>query len=282
MALVCLVLFVVSPARFAGATAEDYIVEDLSAIGLFAGCGFMVGVFVLQFRSRQGMKYKAIKLGIAAIMALVLFVSGMEEVSWFQRVIHYSTPSFLSSNQQHEANLHNLDSDLSEEIYYFGSFVLLILVPFVADQSDLLENIPGIRLFVPNVTVLFSAALLSAYNYNLWNRSSIQFAFFATLWILAFYSFKALREHVPLSPWRYFPMLVLVLFIATQAIFILRGRSFIQSWNVTEYREMIMPYGYVVWTVDVLRRAWLEYRQKRTTKAVPLPMPQVSASPVTK
>ncbi len=278
MAVICLVLFLVSPTWFAKATAEDYIVENLSALGLFVSCGLMVVVFVLQFLSRKQIKYKFIKLGVAAIMALVLFVSGMEEVSWFQRAIHYETPSFLASNSQHEANLHNLASNTSEEIYYFGSFVLLILIPFIADQSDLLTNIPGIKLFAPNVTVLFSCALLSAYNYNLWNRSTIQFAFFATLWILAFYSFKALREKPSFSVWRYFPILLLGLLVVTQAIFILRGQRFIQSWNVTEYREMIMPYGYVVWTLDVMRRAWLEFQQYRVAKSTSVPFPQVRVS----
>lgn len=271
VALACLIIFLINPVLFAKATAEDYIVEDLSALGLFAGFGLMLIVFALEFLSRKQVRYKGIVLGIAGFMALVLFVSGMEEVSWFQRTFHYATPTFLSSNTQHEANLHNLDSKTSEQIYYVGSFVLLILIPFVADQSDLLNWIPGIKLFVPNITVLFSCALLSAYNYNLWNRTSIQFAFFATLWILVFYSVRAFQEKSSLVPWRYFPILVLGLFVISQVIFLWQGSRFVQTWNVTEYREMIMPYGYVVWTLEILRRAWLEFQQNRAAHKVAVP-----------
>ena len=70
----------------------------------------------------------------AVLLCLALFVIGMEEISWGQRLFGFATPERLAEvNWQAEFNFHNVQTDLSETAYYFGAGVFLILLPLLRD-----------------------------------------------------------------------------------------------------------------------------------------------------
>jgi len=87
--------------RYIGAlTAEDGVVESLSAVFYFFG----LAVCIWRLLGKWG----NIKLWLVIWAFLCLAFLG-EETSWFQRIIGYSTPEFLESmSAQEEVNIHNL------------------------------------------------------------------------------------------------------------------------------------------------------------------------------
>jgi hypothetical protein len=257
----CLGLFIVNADLFVRATYEDGPIEYLSAIGLFIATGLMLLTIV--FIAKSNKPYKRWLIAAGLFLSVVFFVIGMEEVSWFQRVLEFETPEAFAANRQGEFNLHNFDSNTSEEVYYFGAFVILILLPFAAHQGSLPRPFSRMNALVPTTAVLFASALLAAYNYNLWNRTTIQFTSFATLWILGFYAYQALRQRQGSFTGFYLPILVFVLYIATQVLFLIGGDRFTIAWTVTEYKELLIPLGFVIFTFEVAyRNIFVPYPQR--------------------
>ena len=67
----------------------------------------------------------------ACLLIVVLVFMAGEELSWGQRIIHWSTPDFfIKNNSQHETNLHNLATQLFQNVLYFGGWLLLVALPF--------------------------------------------------------------------------------------------------------------------------------------------------------
>lgn len=105
---------------------EDRVIEDFSFIFCMIGAVAVGIVMLLELRARQYLPaILALGLGI------VFFVIGMEEVSWFQRVLDLESSEFFREmNDQGETNFHNAYTHESEDIFYLGGFLLLVLFPF--------------------------------------------------------------------------------------------------------------------------------------------------------
>ena len=54
--------------------------------------------------------YSKLTHSLLFLGALALFIVGMEEVSYFQRVIQFETPESFVGNMQGEFNLHNFNT----------------------------------------------------------------------------------------------------------------------------------------------------------------------------
>jgi len=90
------------------------------------------------------MAYSALKLMrkryrlpavLAMCLSLIFLVIGMEEVSWFQRVLEIDTPAyFLERNDQYEMNFHNMHTTKMEDTYYLGGFILLVAISLFREQ----------------------------------------------------------------------------------------------------------------------------------------------------
>ena len=95
------------------------------------------------FRQRQRL---AMILAIATVLLLGLMIG--EELSWGQRIFGWSTPSFLAEvNSQSEINLHNINTQLAQNILYFGGWLLLIGFAFWRESlTKLLRKYPKARL----------------------------------------------------------------------------------------------------------------------------------------
>ncbi|MCL2173683.1 hypothetical protein FWH58_00045 [Candidatus Saccharibacteria bacterium] len=67
----------------------------------------------------------------ACLIIAVLILMAGEELSWGQRIFHWSTPdSWKAINAQHETNLHNLFTQVFQNTLYFGGWLLLVALPF--------------------------------------------------------------------------------------------------------------------------------------------------------
>lgn len=95
------------------------------------------------FRQRQRL---AMILAIATVLLLGLMIG--EELSWGQRIFGWGTPSFLAEiNSQSEINLHNINTQLAQNILYFGGWLLLIGFAFWRESlTRLLRKCPKARL----------------------------------------------------------------------------------------------------------------------------------------
>ena len=76
-----------------------------------------------------------------------------------------------------------------------------------------------------------------AYNYDMWNILFTQLAFFLTLFILIYMTWATRQVK---TTFLYLALLTLTL-VLTQILFLVLGHRFIQGWEVTEYKELLIP-----------------------------------------
>jgi hypothetical protein len=244
-----LALFLASPALFSTMALEDHPVEWVSAGLHWLAMALFIAAAAQIARSR--VRQKPLYLAVVALLAVAGFVMGMEEVSWFQRVIGFATPADFVSNSQGEFNLHNFATGKSELIYYVGGFTALVAVPFIHDRTRALELHPAGVFFAPGRFLIFAAALLNAYTYNMWNSAPHQFTVYATLLVLALYCREGRRG----QPGRGLLLGLAALFVVTQLCFLAWGDRMARIWDITEYKELLLPLAVATYAADVLVRA---------------------------
>ncbi len=247
IAVVALLIFRVD--LYSYLALEDKPVEVLSALLLLVAAGLMLAAAVTL--RAVATPQRRLLLALALLGAGGFFLVGMEEISWFQRVIGFETPASFAANHQNEFNLHNFYSGKFELLYYMGTFLALVVVPFVNNQTALLEAHPVTSFFAPARYLIFVGALASAYNYNLWNMAPHQFTAYATLFILLYVLYASARDG-GVSP---LLMTLIAVFVAAQVLIIIFGGRSGRLWDITEYRELLLPLGYAVYAFDVLLRA---------------------------
>ncbi len=238
------------PELFSMLGREDGPIENASALLVLAASVFtFVSAWFLR-KKRTGAKQQVF---LVASMALVFFVIGMEEISWGQRILGFDSPSPFLESDQPETNLHNIATDMFELWYYSLAAVFLIVLPFVQERTTLLEKIPFVGALVPSLAVAFMSSPVAAYNYDNWNRPSIQLLFYLTLFILIYYLFIRFRQGKGIGGQVYFLLMPLAL-VAIQSEFLKVG-DFLRYWDVTEYKELFIPLGFFIYSVDLVLRA---------------------------
>ncbi|MDO1446545.1 hypothetical protein Q0590_09810 [Rhodocytophaga aerolata] len=242
-----LTLFLVDPVGFSTLGSEDQPVELLSALFYFISFGLFMYTMVLL--SKQWNPHKWYLL-LAAVFAFGFFIMGMEEISWFQRVLHIDTPDSFKDNRQNELNLHNFYTNPLENAFYFASFVFLILLPFIHENFQLINKRHLLSVFIPSRFILFASAIFVAYNYDMWNILFTQLAFFVTFFILAYYAWLYIRMRSNAA----FVVALLILYTISQVLFIVYGDAFVRLFDVTEYKEVFIPLGFLLYSLEVVQR----------------------------
>lgn len=111
---------------------EDGFFENLTAINYFAA-SLLIVLSIWSIRKldilRQTGKFKVVII-IFTIIFVSLFVIGMEEISWGQRIIGWETPTSLNRlNYSNETNIHNFFNPYFYNLYRFiGLFFLISLI----------------------------------------------------------------------------------------------------------------------------------------------------------
>lgn len=249
--LLCLgfvTLFLQNPRLFSWLALEWHPVEVLSAVLLFYASGIFARI-ALRLHS-GGEETQGLAVWIAGAFALLFFLVGMEEVSWFQQVLHIPTPAAFQGNSQGELNLHNFATSKAENAYYFSTFLLLVLGPFLVHEAGWFRGYPVIRRFAPSRVLVAVAAPMVAFNYDAWNVLFTQMSFFLSLWILLYY----LRASWTSAPGRQIFSSVLALFLFCQAVFLLYGSRFQRLWDITEYKELLIPLACCLYAGEVWRQ----------------------------
>jgi hypothetical protein len=240
-------LFLHNPYAYSLLSLEDGLIETSSAIfTALAGFIFLYLAWQINYTKYQ---QKVIMLTYAIFFSGIFFLITLEEISWFQRILDIPLSSHFEMNEQFETNLHNFATDESELIYYTGSFIFLILVPFIYSQHRHWSPISGLTFFIPRPFIIFSSSVFIAYNYDMWNNVFIQFSFFTTLFILCYYLIEQIKngfEYELIS-------ILIALLIAQQLLFIIFGEEFKRLWEITEYKEFYISLAFLIYSLDTLR-----------------------------
>lgn len=255
-AALILIYIVLDPVGADGLAHEDRLIEDFSFIFWMVAVVCMIGVAYRLLRYRQRLAMAA-----AGALAIVFFVIGMEEISWFQHVLEYdSADIFRERNSQGETNFHNFYSHESEDIFYVGGFLLLVVLPyFRAEIIALLEKLefPALGHLVPAYWLLAPAIIAGAFVSPFFVSRSANVAItLGSLVILI----GATRRHVLNREWWRCIQLVItgVLFITITTY--LLGFSpdvpEVRAWIGKEYQEFFIAWGVMSYTVSVLFSMW--------------------------
>ena len=106
---------------------EDGLIEYLTAIFLFAAS--IVSIYrVIEYRKLK----RPLWVFTAAMLALLFFFGGGEEISWGQRIFNIESGEFFQKqNIQSETNLHNLAvGETNLNILIFSQLIFIVLVAY--------------------------------------------------------------------------------------------------------------------------------------------------------
>ena len=233
------------PYSFHELSQEDNIIEWGSALFLF---GASI-VFLITWRKKHTdfYSFKHFKW-LCVLLSVVFFVVAMEEVSWFQRVIEFDTPKAFDSNLQHEANFHNFNTNYSENLYYFGAFIFLVLLPYLHLLFPNFITNKYLKFYIPRPLIAVLGVIPCAYNFDRWDALITQFTFFSCiliLWSLSqFFSDKKEKKIISL-------FLILLIFI--QIVFLSNNGNYIGIYDVKEYKEFLIPLCFFIYSLDKLK-----------------------------
>jgi len=267
-AIFAVVTLLVNPNLAEILVRESHAFENIEAWFLFTGAIFM---FIAAIRLlRAGRKLEAVG---AAVMSLAIFTIAGEEISWGMWLFNEHTNTFFHQfNSQDETNLHNIDTFLSEDLYYFGSFVLLVMIPFFKDSivrllakfkwGSLASLLPSTWMMLP-WTVM--AGFLASYSYM---QTTILLGFFGSVLVLLH---TLLSNPSKARAWMtagFLALLLIVGFVFTfswQSVYIDR----IRGGSPKEYMEVMTSFGLCIYAVDVYIRLFIhELDEKSLVKRV--------------
>lgn len=245
ISIILLGLFLVEPPFFTSLCKEDGIFEWGSAILLVSSSAIF---FVKLVNTYTNVGVAKIFQFTYFIFSLLFFLIAMEEISWFQRILVIETPSSMAGNLQDELNLHNFATDQIENIYYFGTFLFLVVLPFLNILHPSIRCDSYLNHFIPHPYISIIGGVACAYNFDMWNILFTQMAFFgSTIILLAFV--------ILVGEWnkRGFFLFSVFIIVITQVLFLTNGENFSRLWDVTEYKEFFIPLAFFVYSISVYK-----------------------------
>ena len=243
ISVITLSLFMFNPSTFNKLSKEDNVIEWGSAILLF-GSFLFTGLTMLNYhRSSNNLSFVKLFIGL---MSLAFFIIFMEEVSWFQRVLEVKTPESFGSNVQDEMNLHNFATEFTEYAYYLGAFVFLVIFPFFRFIFPTISSNDFLKIIAPRPFIGIIGSISCSYNFDMWNNIFIQISFFSSLVILSLFTIFSINRFD-----RNITLFTLFLITNNQILFLTFGENFDRLWEITEYKELFIPFGFFIYSIDL-------------------------------
>jgi hypothetical protein len=252
-------VFIADPSLFARLAREDGPVEWPSALLPLASSLAFAFAFFRVLRSPRRDPGCRLALALSAFFAVALFVIGMEEISWMQRVFDVPTPALFAGNEQQETNLHNMYNSLVFNIVYrTGVFTGLIVLPFIVETAPSTSLTAALGDFLPGRFVLAMSAPLVGFDYNSWNFFLGPLLLVVALLILGCYTRAASRrgDHAEV---RLFTILIGFVLLSQGAFFAAPEAFAPLTWTISEYRELLLATGLAVFTWEVTTRLRVRY-----------------------
>jgi hypothetical protein len=236
-------LFLFDPAAFHAAAQEDLPLEWASALLLVVGAA-LVGLHALRHRRDP------VALALAGGFCLVLVVIGMEEISWGQRIFGFATPDALAEmNWQAEFNFHNVQTDLSETLYYVGAATFLLLLPLLRDLVPSSVASQSLLALAPRRSVALVSAPVAIFNYGHWNLLPIQLGIMLAFWCLLAWSWAAAGREARTERAVYAAAAAAV--ALGQGLFLVFGPAMTDLPDATEYKEFFIGLGFAWYAATV-------------------------------
>jgi hypothetical protein len=256
-ATACTLLFVANPHLYYEWALEDGALEWSSALLPLTASLVMAYAFWRVLRSERRDGQRSLMLAFSGIFAAGLFVIGMEEISWMQRVFEIATPAAFAGNQQQEMNLHNMHSILFGMSHKIAMYAGLIVLPFIAEVAPRNALVQWIEDFLPSRFVLALSAPFAAFNYNGWNFFLTPVTVFLTVTVLAYY-IQAARRRGDRGETALFAAL-LAFVVLGQAAYLAYGHTSVRMWDNSEYGELFMALGLAWFTWETAMRLVSRY-----------------------
>jgi hypothetical protein len=253
--VVATLMLVGDPVVFFRLAREDSFFEWTSALLLFVGSGLMLVAAVKLFG--QGERGAGV---VALLLSLLLFLTAMEEISWLQRQIGFATPESLRQrNEQGEANVHNLATGFSENLYYGGAFVLLVLGPSLSFLFAPGGPLASWARLLPSRYALLAGALSTGFCYEMWNVFWLQFAFFYAVLLLGGIAGESFR----IGRWRDGLLFSCagVALVACHLIVLGAGNTMVRPWDDSEFKELLIAAGLFLHASEVFGRVGKEVQR---------------------
>lgn len=226
------------------------------AIFIKAGLEIAALVFFVASARKFAKKGEKIQFILMIFFTFVTFVLAGEELSWGQRIIHFSTPEVAKSmNAQGEFNLHDMATQLFQNVWYVGSWALLIVLPFFHEKLREMLNKSRKFSFLtdflpPTYYILIFGAAFALVD-PVWSETGIHwgsllFMVLSTLAVLIKFIIPA-REKIA-------EKLCLVLGVFTVALF---SNLFVSEvWNLNagapgEFLEIFLAFGILLWAINI-------------------------------
>lgn len=241
-------LFLIDAFAFSSLCREDKVIEYATAI-IFIFCSIGFGKIAWQIFNIHSGGFSVI-FWISILLAFTFFLIGMEEISWFQRILKFNTTEFFEKNLQQEMNLHNFATREVENLFYFFSVVFFIIIPNVSLKWINPDGSKKISLIVPGIASFYSASVFIAYNYDMWNISLIQYGYYLALFIFIYYFHTIAKLGINLL----MPGIILLIYISTQVIILITGMNQIRIWDFTEYKELFIALSFFIYCLEVFYR----------------------------
>lgn len=241
-------LFLIDAFAFSTLCREDKVIEYATAI-IFILCSIGYGKIAWQIFNIHSSGFSVI-FWISILLAFTFFLIGMEEISWFQRILKFNTTEFFEKNLQQEMNLHNFATREVENLFYFFSVVFFIIIPNVSLKWINPDGSKKISLIVPGMASFYSASVFIAYNYDMWNISLIQYGYYLALFIFIYYFHTMAKLGINLL----MPGIILLIYISTQVIILITGMNQIRIWDFTEYKELFIALSFFIYCLEVFYR----------------------------
>lgn len=248
------------PVRMDEYSYEDGLIETISASVLFAGAFLWFGYGAMQLRKRRWLVVLA-----AVLMAGMMGLIGLEEISWGQRILEVESSEFFKeNNMQGETNLHNINTALSETVFYAGGIIFLIILPFyrrhIAAAMKKVKVLAPLEPFLPSawLSVPFGALLGFMGGWNVAFRPLLLFLYAFGFAALVVFIMRLVRQRQYI--YAAGVGLVVIIALAGDYTFLTFNAELLQvrSWYYTEYLELFIEVGLLIYTIDFMfRRATL-------------------------
>ncbi len=187
---------------------------------------------------------------VLALMTLCLFALLMEETSFGQHWLGFSTPEGFEGNLQHETNLHNFATHKVELVFYSAAIVAFVVLPFAWPANPAVQ-FASLSWYVPPPAFAVLGAGTAAFMFGTFAIVPLQAAFFVMLALLVSTALRAQHRRISSAAW-----ITLALLLLSQVVILNKGPGLKVGYEPDEIRELQIALMIFVYTLWIRRKAW--------------------------
>lgn len=236
------------PTMIAGQVREGETLSVLTEVAFVAAL-FLMALAALGARSSGHDSFLGLRpVWLLAGMMLVMFLILMEEMSWGQHWLGFSTPDLFEENVQNETNMHNFYTNRFEAAYYSAAVLVFVVLPF-AWPREVPKFVASLSVFIPPPAFAILALPLCGIFFETWNYVMNQVWFYLGL-LIAVHLYRrevstAARRNIVLMG----SMLVL-----SQIVFLQLGHNLRDGHELTEIRELAISLAFAAYSAILFAR----------------------------